>query len=53
MHDHFDNYQPIGVLPAISKILEKCVHLQLIEHLEKNNLLSQNQLGLAFVNINH
>ena len=33
------------MLPAISKILEKCVHLQLIEHLEKNNVLSQNQLG--------
>ena len=45
MHDHFDNYQPISVLPAISKILEKCVHSQLIEHLEKNNLLSQNQFG--------
>ena len=44
-HDNFDNYQPISVLPAISKILEKCVHSQLIEHLEKNNLLSQNQFG--------
>ena len=33
-------------MPAISKILEKCVHLQLIEHLKKTNLLSQNQFGL-------
>ena len=44
-HGNFDSYQPISVLPAISKILEKCVHSKLIEHLEKNNLLSQNQLG--------
>ena len=33
------------MLPAISKILEKCVQSQLIEYLEKNNLLSQNQFG--------
>ena len=44
-HDNFDNYQLISVLPAIFKILEKCVHSQLIEDLEKNNLLSQNQFG--------
>ena len=44
-HDNFDNYQLISVLPAISKILEKCVHSQLMEHLEKNNLQSPNQLG--------
>ena len=46
-HDSFDNYQPISVLPAISKILEKCVHSKLIEHLEKNNLLSQNQFAFC------
>ena len=44
-HVNFDNYRSISVLPAISKILEKCVHSQFIEHLEKNNLLSQNQFG--------
>ena len=44
-HDNFGNYRPIRVLPAISKILEKCVHSQLIEHLQKNNLLSLNQFG--------
>ena len=48
-HDNFDNYRPISVLPVISKILEKCVHSQLIEHLEKNNLLLK--ISLAFVNI--
>ena len=41
-HDNFGNYRPISVLLSISKILEKCVHSQLIEHLEKNNLRSQN-----------
>ena len=44
-HDNFENYRLISVLPTISKILEKCVHSQLIEHLEKNNLLSQSQFG--------
>ena len=33
------------MLPAISKIIEKYVHLQLIDHVEKNNLLSQNQFS--------
>ena len=42
-HENFDNYRPISVFSAISKILEKCVHSQLIEQLEKNNLRSQNQ----------
>ena len=45
VHDNFDNYRPISVLPAISKILEKYVDSRLIEHLEKNNLLSQSQFG--------
>ena len=36
-YDSFDNYGSISVLPGMSKILEKCVHSQLIEHLEKNN----------------
>ena len=44
-HGNFDNYRPISVLSAISKILEKYAHSQLIEHLEKNTLLSQNQFG--------
>ena len=46
-HENFGNYRPISVLPAISKILEKCVHSQLIEHLEENNLLSQNRFGFC------
>lgn len=40
-----NNYRPISVLPIVSKILEKAVHRQLIEYLERNNCLSQNQFG--------
>ena len=50
-HDNFSNYQPISVLPAVSKILEKCVCSQLIKHLQKNNLLSQNQFGFRKLSI--
>ena len=40
-----DNYRPISVLPALSKILEKAVHQQLISYLEKHNLLSDKPFG--------
>ena len=36
------NYRPISVLPAISKI---CVHDQLYHYLNSNSLLSKNQSG--------
>ena len=35
------NYRPISVLPTISKLLEKTVHMQLYSYLCDNNLLSQ------------
>ena len=40
-----NNHRPISVLPVVSKILEKAVHHQLMDYLERNNLLSQNQFG--------
>ena len=40
-----DNYRPISILPAVSKILEKAVQKQLLNHLEENNLLSDSQFG--------
>ena len=40
-----DNYRPISILPIISKILEKAVHVQLNEFIEKNNLISNKQFG--------
>ena len=35
-----NNYRPISILPIISKLLEKSIHKQLMDHLERNNLLS-------------
>ena len=40
-----DNYRPITVLPVCSKILEKCIHKQLLAFLEEHNLLSCTQFG--------
>lgn len=40
-----NNYRPISILPAISKILEKIINTRLVKYLEKNNLLSVNQYG--------
>ena len=39
------NYRPISLLPSISKIFEKVMHLQLSEHLENNSLIYPNQYG--------
>ena len=44
-HNILDNYRPITILPAASKILEKCVHSQLLSYLEEHKLLSVNQFG--------
>jgi hypothetical protein len=40
-----DNYRPISLLSSISKILEKIVCVQLVNHLDRNNLLYVNQYG--------
>ena len=39
------NYRPISILPTLSKILERAVHLQLYQYLITNNLLSNKQFG--------
>ena len=41
----FENYRPISLLPAISKVLEKKIALQLSSYFEKNKLLFDNQYG--------
>ena len=44
----YDNpgiYRPISVLPVLSKLLEKAIHSQLFQYLEKNNLLTKYQFG--------
>ena len=43
--DNFDNYRPISILPALSKVFERCAHKQLMDHLENNHLLSDRQFG--------
>ena len=40
-----DSYKPISVLPILSKVLERAVHMQVINYLEKYKLLSNNQFG--------
>jgi hypothetical protein len=40
-----DNYRPIALLSAISKILEKIVSVQLVNHLQDNNIIYDHQYG--------
>ena len=41
--DKISNYRPISILPTISKVFERAATDQLVEHLEKNKLLSNHQ----------
>ena len=41
-----ENYHPISILPALSKILEKAVHKELMNYLEKDQLLNDSQYVL-------
>ena len=43
--DNIENYRPISVLPAISKIFEKVIYNRLFTFLEKNQILHENQYG--------
>ena len=40
-----DNYRPISLLPAMSKVLEKVVFNQVYEYFDKNRLFYKNQYG--------
>ena len=42
---NMENYRPVLILPAISKIIEKIVHKQLMGFVLKNKLLSPFQFG--------
>ena len=41
----FENYRPISILPAISKILEKTIFNQLHDYFQDNKLYCKNQYG--------
>ena len=40
-----DNYRPITVIPALSKVIEKIIYNQLSQYLESNGLLCPHQFG--------
>ena len=40
-----DNYRPISILPAISKIFERVIFDQLYDHFHQNNLFFSSQYG--------
>ena len=44
-HCQLSNYRPIALLPLCSKILERCVKIQLCDHLTTNNILHPLQSG--------
>ncbi len=39
------NYRPISVLPTVSKVMERIIHSQLADYLDKYSVLSNNQHG--------
>ena len=44
-NDIFDNYRPISLLPSISKIIERLMHVQILSHFDKYNLMFNSQYG--------
>ena len=40
-----ENYRPISILPALSKVFERIVYDQLSNYLEHNNLITTSQFG--------
>ena len=39
------NYRPISLLPLLSKLFEKIIHIQTQDYLDKNNILYKYQSG--------
>ena len=40
-----NNYRPISILPTVSKIMEKWIHLKFVNYLNDNKLLHEKQSG--------
>ena len=40
-----DNYRPISILPAISKVFEKIIHQHLVKFLQLKEIISNSQFG--------
>ena len=40
-----DNHRPISVLPALSKVFEKCIYNQLISYFLSENIITPTQYG--------
>lgn len=40
-----NNYRPISILPALSKLLERTVYNQFMDHITEHNILSPSQFG--------
>jgi hypothetical protein len=45
LNTSMNNYRPISLLSTISKVIEKCVKIQIMDYLENYNLLSDLQYG--------
>lgn len=47
--DEFDcsNYRPISLIPALSKVVEKILFMQILNFLNKNHLLTNKQFGFT------
>ena len=41
------NYRPMSLLPTMSKIFERIIHIQLQEYFNSNNLLAEQQYGFC------
>ena len=42
---NMNNYRPISILPYLSKVLEKIIHLRMMNHITNNEIISSSQFG--------